>query len=754
MRSSPDGARIFCPRLLTRASMCGIGLVLLHRDGTAAAASDAQTPPVVCVPAASLKRRGPDACNEATLHNARRDGFELRLAGCVLHLRGDACVPQPVCDPQGNALLWNGEIFGGAVAVGPDESDTQQLLHSLGRTADVRSTMHGVHGPWAFAYWDEGTRTLWYGRDPLGRRSLLHADLELGGGWRAMLLSSVALPPAALGGLTSSEAIEWHELPANGLGSAHVAADGTAACAWHGRESPIALSPMPQPSYQQPAEMRAQAEDVCQGQAAAVKLLRVLSEAVRRRVCGVAHAPGAPGGSSAGARAGGAGGQGARLGGARVGILFSGGIDSMVLARLADLHLPPGEPLDLINVAFGDGAAEAPDRLGGLLGASELRRISSRQINMVSVDVSLDELRHARQQLVALLQPANTVMDLNIGAALWFGSRGRGRLEPASTLSHAKVDVCRYASCMQLSAPVGPSEPPGRADETPPGDRSLPEAGVDLQLELTIELTDAPRPVTLRIRHREEPSAPQPPAASLDTPEGIMPAPPSRSHPGSHPGSDPGSNSEFSHPGSAHPGSSHPGSAHPGSSPAARRSYTSSARVLLLGMGADEQMGGYGRHRTVFRQEGWKGLAEELAAERERLWLRNLGRDDRVVSDWGREARHPYLDEDVVALLARTPLPLLCNLERGFGEGDKHILRRAARLLGLSHSTFLQKRAIQFGTRIANKNVCGKAPLDDAIDIADLVHPRAVTASAPTGVNALLNKRRKAWGPTRAAHAQ
>jgi len=72
--------------------------------------------------------------------------------------------------------------------------------------------------------------------------------------------------------------------------------------------------------------------------------------------------------------------------------------------------------------------------------------------------------------------------------------------------------------------------------------------------------------------------------------------------------------------------------------------YTSAARVLLLGMGADEQMGGYGRHRTAFKRGGWAGLGAELAADRARLWKRNLGRDDRVVSDHGREARHSWLE--------------------------------------------------------------------------------------------------------------
>lgn len=64
--------------------------------------------------------------------------------------------------------------------------------------------------------------------------------------------------------------------------------------------------------------------------------------------------------------------------------------------------------------------------------------------------------------------------------------------------------------------------------------------------------------------------------------------------------------------------------------------YRSAARVVLLGHGADELCAGYGRHRTVFRARGWAGLGEELALDLRRLWLRNLGRDDRLVADHGR----------------------------------------------------------------------------------------------------------------------
>ena len=55
------------------------------------------------------------------------------------------------------------------------------------------------------------------------------------------------------------------------------------------------------------------------------------------------------------------------------------------------------------------------------------------------------------------------------------------------------------------------------------------------------------------------------------------------------------------------------------------------ARVLLLGMGIDEQLGGYSRHRTRFARESHEGLGEELRMELMRISERNLGRDNRIV---------------------------------------------------------------------------------------------------------------------------
>ncbi|KAJ8925876.1 hypothetical protein NQ315_009728 [Exocentrus adspersus] len=131
----------------------------------------------------------------------------------------------------------------------------------------------------------------------------------------------------------------------------------------------------------------------------------------------------------------------------------------------------------------------------------------------------------------------------------------------------------------------------------------------------------------------------------------------------------------------------------------------SSCRVLLVGMGADELFGGYTRHRAALKRSSWSGLHDVLVEDWQNLAYRNLGRDDRVVSDHGRQLRTPYLDENVVKFV--------CSLncwEKTYpsdevpqGIGEKILLRSLAYHLGLKIASTFRKRALQFGSRIANK---------------------------------------------------
>ena len=50
-----------------------------------------------------------------------------------------------------------------------------------------------------------------------------------------------------------------------------------------------------------------------------------------------------------------------------------------------------------------------------------------------------------------------------------------------------------------------------------------------------------------------------------------------------------------------------------------------SGTVLLSGMGADEQLGGYSSHRAAFLGGGWQQLYSQLASDLHTIALRNMG---------------------------------------------------------------------------------------------------------------------------------
>ena len=128
------------------------------------------------------------------------------------------------------------------------------------------------------------------------------------------------------------------------------------------------------------------------------------------------------------------------------------------------------------------------------------------------------------------------------------------------------------------------------------------------------------------------------------------------------------------------------------------------SRILLSGFGADELFAGYRRHATAYHERGPSALLDELELDFVRMPERNLGRDDRVISDSGREARLPFLDEDVVAFAMAQPLWDKC----GFGDDtpdadlgpEKRVLRLVAKNIGLRDVASQPKRAVGFQAHI------------------------------------------------------
>lgn len=129
---------------------------------------------------------------------------------------------------------------------------------------------------------------------------------------------------------------------------------------------------------------------------------------------------------------------------------------------------------------------------------------------------------------------------------------------------------------------------------------------------------------------------------------------------------------------------------------AAPAAYTTAARVLLSGLGADELFGGYQRHATAYQRQGYPGLVDELKLDVSRLGKRNLGRDDRVMSHWGKEVRFPYLDEELVRWAIRAPVWDKCDFGNpdGVVEPGKRVLRLLALELGMSKVATEKKRAV------------------------------------------------------------
>ncbi|XP_077740917.1 asparagine synthetase domain-containing protein 1 isoform X3 [Canis aureus] len=518
-----------------------------------------------------LSRRGPDSSKQLVKSSV---GYQCLFSGHVLHLRG-VLTAQPVEDERGDVFLWNGEVFSG-IKFEAGENDTQIMfnyLSSCKNESDILSLFSEVQGPWSFIYYQASSHHLWFGRDFFGRRSLLWHFSDLG---RSFCLSSV-------GAQTSGEVNQWQEVPASGIfridlkstsiskslvlklypwksipgenvikecvhSLIQISANLPTFVSVVANEAKLYLKKpvvplntmMPQAPLAIPCINIAgvlptretlqrlltdgRMKEVVQ------QFIDVLSVSVKRRVlCLPRDEKLTPSEALKACDRK-----------ANVAILFSGGIDSMVIAALADHHVPLDEPIDLLNVAFrtkektvltgfnkkrkkqkshceipseessknDDDSPDkqfcVPDRVTGRVGLKELQAANPARIwNFVEINVSLEELQELRRtQICHLVQPLDTVLDDSIGCAVWFASRGVGWLV---------------------------------------------------------------------------------------TQDGV-------------------------------------------------RSYQSAAKVVLTGIGADEQLAGYSRHRVRFQTHGMEGLNEEIEMELGRISSRNLGRDDRVIGDHGKEA--------------------------------------------------------------------------------------------------------------------
>lgn len=130
----------------------------------------------------SLVNRGPDHLGQTqrkVTHVNTGQPLRLYFTSTVLALRGDHVVNQPLEEHAGagSVLCWNGEAWriNGQAVGGNDGEAIFSMLQSSDhdRETHVVEVMRSIEGPFAFVYYDAAARRLYYGRDRLGRRSLL-----------------------------------------------------------------------------------------------------------------------------------------------------------------------------------------------------------------------------------------------------------------------------------------------------------------------------------------------------------------------------------------------------------------------------------------------------------------------------------------------------------------------------------------------------------------------------------------------------
>lgn len=137
----------------------------------------------------------------------------LTFSSTVLALRGDHLARQPLVSPDGRSILcWNGEAW--RLDRRQVEGNDGEAIHDLltkasasdasSRQDAVLNVLRAIEGPFAFVYYDKSMQKLFFGRDRLGRRSLMLAQDGISGD---LVISSIA------------EACDprWKEVEANGI---------------------------------------------------------------------------------------------------------------------------------------------------------------------------------------------------------------------------------------------------------------------------------------------------------------------------------------------------------------------------------------------------------------------------------------------------------------------------------------------------------------------------------------------------------
>lgn len=425
-----------------------------------------------------LRNRGPNDSHQICFEG---ETYCMVLAGFVLWQQGEKLCRQPITSSV-HSLLMNGDIFTEREV--KEQSDTEWLLEQIdlcANEADLIELFRCLEGPYSLVFYNKTTEILYFVRDSLGRQSLLVAIDDDGGIYFSSVLGNcnimlfthtfechcnIDFLPISAKSPSIKSAIE---VPSLGLYAIDMKTKSASLHPWKDSynesfraelhelqvmlEMDIQLktSIFPRWMDELPSLMandfnfenllrddtNTEPEKIFQKLLAEATienycdvLIATLRKSVRDRISAtppvcrkclsIVDGP-------------------QECSHAKIGILFSGGIDCTILACLADQLVDVHLPIDLINVSFEKIVRvkmskpveidfNTPDRLSALATLKELKRLNpNRQWNLINVNVTRNELNEMlRRRICHLVYPLTSVLDESLGAVLWFGSNANG----------------------------------------------------------------------------------------------------------------------------------------------------------------------------------------------------------------------------------------------------------------------------------------------------------------------------------------
>ena len=322
----------------------------------------------------NLKRRGPDEDSETEIQLS--NSWTAKFYGSTLWLQGETPSKQPLMDSFGNILLWNGDVFYGFPDFPSSDlvSDSHFLMTKLQYTETIEEVcgiFETIKGPSSFLFYHKKLNVFIAGKDRFGRHSLLWNHRVQEESTDLFILSSIAYK-----GL-------FQEVPATELYSISISDELIV--------KPLSSRLSYAINKQLPSDNELMWDEDCVEKNNHKEIYQLyqkvwdcelelfekaLHESVKIRahcqppyckLC-ISSYPD-------------------KCNHSKLAILFSGGLDSTVLAAVADQIWPAGETIDLLNVAFqSKGNFDVPDRLTGLQGLEELQKLNpDRKWNFVKV---------------------------------------------------------------------------------------------------------------------------------------------------------------------------------------------------------------------------------------------------------------------------------------------------------------------------------------------------------------------------------